>query len=51
MVIARKSTNPQEDQYQKIRPVLAADYAEAGTYPLRPGVTLVLFERRDIAAK
>jgi uncharacterized protein (TIGR03663 family) len=49
MVIARKSTNPQEDQYQKIRPVLAADYVEAGTYPLRPGVTLVLFERRDIA--
>jgi uncharacterized protein (TIGR03663 family) len=51
MVIARKSTNPQEDQYQKIRPVLAADYVEAGTYALRPGVTLVLFERRDIAGK
>lgn len=49
MVIARKSTNPQEDQYEKLRPVLAADYVEAGTYPLRPGVTLVLFERRDLA--
>ena len=51
MVIGRKSDNPQEDQYQKLRPVLAADYVEAGTYPLRPGVTLVLFERRDIAGK
>ena len=51
IVIGRKSDNPQEDQYQKLRPVLAADYVEAGTYPLRPGVTLVLFERRDIAGK
>jgi uncharacterized protein (TIGR03663 family) len=51
MVIGRKSDNPQEDQYQKLRLVLAADYVEAGTYPLRPGVTLVLFERRDIAGK
>jgi uncharacterized protein (TIGR03663 family) len=51
MVIGRKSDNPQEDQYQKLRPILAADYVEAGTYPLRPGVTLVLFERRDLAGK
>ncbi|HYY94514.1 MAG TPA: hypothetical protein VE713_08350, partial [Pyrinomonadaceae bacterium] len=51
MVIGRKSDNPQEDQYQKLRPVLAAEYVEAGTYPLRPGVTLVLFERRDLAGK
>lgn len=51
MVIGRKSDSPQEDQYQKLRAALAADYVEAGTYPLRPGVTLVLFERRDLAAK
>jgi uncharacterized protein (TIGR03663 family) len=51
MVIGRKSDSPQEDQYGKLRPVLAADYVEAGTYPLRPGVTLVLFERRDLAGK
>jgi uncharacterized protein (TIGR03663 family) len=51
MVIGRKSDNPKEDTYTKLRPVLAADYAEAGTYPLRPGVTLVLFERRDLAVK
>ncbi len=51
MVIGRKSDNPQEDQYQKLRPILAAEYVEAGTYPLRPGVTLVLFERRDLAGK
>jgi predicted membrane-bound mannosyltransferase len=29
--------------------ILAADYRAIGTYPLRPGVTLVLYARRDIA--
>ncbi|PYS81137.1 MAG: hypothetical protein DMF67_17880 [Acidobacteria bacterium] len=51
MVIGRKSDNPKEDQYGQLRAVLAASYVEAGTYPLRPGVTLVLFERRDLAGK
>ena len=51
MVIGRKSDNPKEDQYAHLRSVLAADYVEAGTYTLRPGVTLVLFERRDLAGK
>jgi uncharacterized protein (TIGR03663 family) len=51
MVIGRKSDNPNEDQYQKLRPILAANYVESGVYDLRPGVRLVLFERRDLAAK
>ncbi|HEX3558413.1 MAG TPA: flippase activity-associated protein Agl23 [Pyrinomonadaceae bacterium] len=51
MVIGRKSDNPKEDQYEQLRRVLTADYVEAGTYPLRPGVMLVLFERRDLAGK
>jgi uncharacterized protein (TIGR03663 family) len=51
MVIGRKSGNPREDQYEKLRTVLGADYVEAGIYALRPGVDLVLFERRDLAGK
>ena len=51
MVIGRRSDDPKEDQYEKLRAVLGASYAEAGTYDLRPGVRLVLFERRDIAPK
>jgi uncharacterized protein (TIGR03663 family) len=50
-VIGRKSDNPSEDQSQKLRAVLGAGYVEAGTYDLRPGVQLILFERRDLSAK
>lgn len=51
MVIGRKSDNPREDQYEKLRTVLGGAYVEAGVYSMRPGVDLVLFERRDLAAK
>jgi uncharacterized protein (TIGR03663 family) len=51
VVIGRKSDNAKEDQYQKLRAVLGAAYVEAGTYSLRPGVDLVVFERRDIAGR
>ena len=51
VVIGRKSDNASEDQSQKLRSVLGAGYVEAGTYDLRPGVQLVLFERRDLSAK
>jgi uncharacterized protein (TIGR03663 family) len=50
-VIGRRSDNASEDQYAKLRSVLGANYVEVGTYALRPGVQLVLFERRDIASK
>jgi uncharacterized protein (TIGR03663 family) len=49
-VIGRKSETASEDQSAKLRAVLGAGYVEVGTYSLRPGVELVLFERRDIAA-
>ncbi|MBC7931248.1 MAG: TIGR03663 family protein [Rubrivivax sp.] len=51
MVIGRKSDDPEHDTYKKLRPILAANYVEAGFYSLRPGVDLVLFERRDLAGK
>lgn len=50
-VIGRKSETASEDQSAKLRTVLGAGYVEVGTYSLRPGVELVLFERRDIAGK
>jgi uncharacterized protein (TIGR03663 family) len=51
MVIGRKSETASEDQSAKLRTVLGAGYVEVGTYSLRPGVELVLFERRDIASR
>lgn len=50
-VIGRKSETASEDQSAKLRTVLGASYVEVGTYSLRPGVELVLFERRDIAGR
>jgi uncharacterized protein (TIGR03663 family) len=50
-VIGRSSENPSEDQAEKLRETLGAAYVEVGTYSLRPGVDLVLFERRDIAGR
>jgi predicted membrane-bound mannosyltransferase len=41
-----------EDQLPQLERVLAADYARVGDlYPLRPGVNLVLYARRDLAGK
>lgn len=51
VVIGRKSTNPQEDSYRRLLPLLAGNYKEVGTYALRPGVDLVLFVRTDLAPK
>lgn len=51
MIIGRKSDNPRDDQYERLRTVLGSAYVEAGVYSLRPGVDLVLFERRDLARK
>lgn len=50
-VIGRKSDDPKLDSYRKLRPLMAGKYTEVGTYPLRPGVDLVLFVRNDIAPK
>jgi uncharacterized protein (TIGR03663 family) len=50
-VIGRSSENPSEDQAEKLRETLGAAYVEVGTYSLRPGVDLVLFERRDLAGQ
>lgn len=50
-VIGRKSETASEDQSAKLRAVLGAGYVEVRTYSLRPGVELVLFERRDIAGR
>jgi uncharacterized protein (TIGR03663 family) len=51
VVIGRKSETASEDQSAKLRAVLGTAYVEAGVYSLRPGVDLILFERRDIAGK
>jgi uncharacterized protein (TIGR03663 family) len=51
VVIGRKSDDPQLNTYRKLVPLLAGKYTEVGTYPLRPGVDLVLFVRSDIAPK
>ena len=51
VVIGRSSENPSEDQAAKLRETLGAAYVEVGTYSLRPGVDLILFERRDIAGR
>jgi uncharacterized protein (TIGR03663 family) len=41
-----------EDQLPQLQRTLADNYARVGTvYPLRPGVNLVLFARRDLAPK
>ncbi|HKQ51063.1 MAG TPA: flippase activity-associated protein Agl23 [Pyrinomonadaceae bacterium] len=37
-----------EDQEAELAEALGDRYARAGSYPLRPGVTLVLFARRDL---
>jgi predicted membrane-bound mannosyltransferase len=47
-VIARESENPSEDQTAKLRTAVGANYQKVGTYPLRPGVKLALFVRRDL---
>ena len=49
IVIGRESSNATEDQLAKLRPLLAAEYRQVGTYDLRPGVRLALFARRDLA--
>jgi uncharacterized protein (TIGR03663 family) len=51
VVIGRKSDDPKLNTYHKLVPLLAGKYAEVGTYPLRPGVDLVLFVRSDLAPK
>ncbi|MFL6285006.1 MAG: flippase activity-associated protein Agl23 [Pyrinomonadaceae bacterium] len=51
VVIGRSSETASEDQSAKLRAVLGSAYVEVGTYALRPGVRLVLFERRDIAGR
>lgn len=51
VVIGRKSDDPLLNTYRKLVPLLAGKYKEVGTYPLRPGVDLVLFVRNDIAPK
>jgi uncharacterized protein (TIGR03663 family) len=51
VVIARKSDDAQTDTYLKLLPLLSGKYTEVGTYELRPGVELVLFEGRDIAGR
>ena len=51
VVIGRKSDTASEDQSAKLRAVLGSAYVEAGVYSLRPGVELILFERRDIAGR
>jgi predicted membrane-bound mannosyltransferase len=51
IVIGRKSDDPKLNTYQRLVPLLAGKYTEVGTYPLRPGVDLVLFVRSDIAPK
>jgi uncharacterized protein (TIGR03663 family) len=51
VVIGRKSETPSEDQSAKLRAVLGTAYVEVGAYALRPGVDLVLFERRDLAQR
>ncbi|HEX8501954.1 MAG TPA: flippase activity-associated protein Agl23 [Pyrinomonadaceae bacterium] len=41
-----------EDQLPQLQRILANDYARVGgLYPLRPGVNLVLYVRRDLAPK
>jgi uncharacterized protein (TIGR03663 family) len=47
-VIGRESDNPAEDQTAKLRTALGANYQKVGTYPLRPGVKLALFVRKDL---
>jgi predicted membrane-bound mannosyltransferase len=51
MIIGRKSETASEDQSVKLRALLGSAYVEVGTYALRPGVDLVLFERRDLAQR
>ncbi len=51
VVIGRKSETASEDQSAKLRAVLGTAYVEVGTYALRPGVDLILFERRDLAQR
>jgi uncharacterized protein (TIGR03663 family) len=51
VVIGRKSETASEDQSAKLRATLGAGYVEVGTYALRPGVDLILFERRDLAQR
>lgn len=51
VVIGRKSDDPKLNTYRKLLPLLAGKYTEVGTYPLRPGVDLVLFVRSDLAPK
>lgn len=46
MIIAKK-----DDQDEEVREEYAARYKKAGEFPLRPGVTLILLVRNDLADK
>jgi uncharacterized protein (TIGR03663 family) len=48
VVIGRESTNPAENQTDKLRAALGPDYQQVGIYDLRPGVRLIVFARRDL---
>jgi predicted membrane-bound mannosyltransferase len=47
-VIGRQSDRATENQVPQLSAALGANYQQGGTYPLRPGVQLVLFVRRDL---
>jgi uncharacterized protein (TIGR03663 family) len=51
VVICREGGAAAENTCAKLRPLLAGKYVEVGTYALRPGVDLVLFEGSDLAAR
>ena len=48
LVIGRESTDPAQDQSQKLKQVLGDRYQRVGSYTLRPGVSLVLFANRPL---
>lgn len=48
LVVGKQSDDRNEDQAEKLRAILGADYAQVGVYTLRPGVRLVLFARQDL---
>jgi uncharacterized protein (TIGR03663 family) len=50
VVVARSSENPNEDQAAQLRTMLGTAYQQVGTYKLRPGVSLAVFARSDLAA-
>lgn len=48
LVIGRESPDPAQDQSRTLSELLGAEYQQAGSYSLRPGVRLVLFARRQL---